>query len=91
MSQESLAKSLEKRFLERVSVRGDDECWKWLGRVRKSDGVGLISSGPFHAVARRVSWELHFQKPIPEGFWVRLGCQTKLCVNPRHLQLATYS
>lgn len=80
------------RFWAKVDRRGDDECWMWVGAVK----AGKPRYGSFHlrrgesrsAAAHRFSFELHYG-PIPDGLMVDHRCHEYLCVNPKHLRLAT--
>jgi hypothetical protein len=67
-----------------VDVRGDDECWPWLGRKAKGYGV-LGRSGRY--VHRRIYEREH--GPIPKGMLVVHKLDGRPCCNPRHLVLAT--
>jgi len=67
-----------------VDVRGDDECWPWLGH--KAKGYGFFGHGSRY-VHRRIYEREH--GPIPKGMLVVHKLDGRPCCNPRHLVLAT--
>ena len=67
-----------------VDVRGDDECWPWLGY--KSNGYAVFGPGRRY-VHRRIYEREH--GPIPKGMLVVHKLDGRPCCNPRHLVLAT--
>ena len=72
------------KFVALVDVRGDDECWPWLGH--KSNGYAVL--GPANrSVHRRIYEREH--GPIPRGMLVIHKLDGRPCCNPRHLVLAT--
>lgn len=83
--------TLRKRFEERVTKAGPDECWLWTQKPGHA-GYGRLSMGRGNnpALAHRVAWELA-NGPIPEGLLVRQRCGNRLCCNPSHLFLALNS
>jgi hypothetical protein len=67
-----------------VDVRGDNECWPWLGH--KAHGYGFSGHGSRY-VHRRIYEREH--GPIPKGMLVVHKLDGRPCCNPRHLVLAT--
>lgn len=68
-----------------------DGCWIWTGG-RSTSGYGKVSLGRrgSSGYAHRVMYEL-IVEPIPDGWCIDHLCRNKLCVNPSHLEVVTYS
>ena len=76
--------SIAFRFWSKVATAGPDDCWEWTGATT-SAGYGVFRSGGRQRGAHRVAWFLE-RGAWPVGF-LRHTCQSKRCVNPRHLTL----
>lgn len=75
------------RFLAKVTKRGPDDCWLWIGGVIPG-GYGSFSIGKRTVTSHRVTWTMaHGQIPI--GLFVCHRCDVQACCNPSHLFLGT--
>jgi hypothetical protein len=84
-----------KKFWERVTKAGADDCWLWNGYKNSATGYGAIGwygkgdKRSAHEYAHRVAWELEHGHAAPAGKVVRHKCDNQLCCNPAHLELGT--
>jgi hypothetical protein len=80
-----------KRFWDYVDIKGEDECWPWIGPIKKdkSESVAYFPS-PFHAGKS--------QSASRVAFWLSRGYTgkyrvfsfnrcVKFCCNPKHLTI----
>lgn len=81
---------LSDRFWKNVDIRGEGDCWPWIG-ASTVGGYGTISTGGRGASkspSNRVAWFLT-NGDIPDGMVVRHTCHNRSCCNPSHLILGT--
>jgi len=79
-----------KRFWDQVDIRGEDECWPWLGATKKggTESVAYCPS-PVHSRATQSAMRVAFW--LSRGFvgkyriHTRKTCE-KFCCNPLHLE-----
>jgi len=82
---------LADRFAEKVSERGPEDCWPWVGAIHVT-GYGVIRRDtPSTKVeyAHRVALELA-GRPAPDDLDVDHLCRNRSCVNPDHLEAVSH-
>jgi len=65
-------------------------CWIYQGRISQGQrrGYGRITLGGKEVQAHRAAFMV-WSGPIPDGYVIMHTCDTRTCVNPAHLKLAT--
>ena len=84
-----LTDSDKKRFWAKVDIKGEDECWNWIGGSIDKDGYGRIWLKNKTFKAHRVSILLYTKNVLNFLDIKSLACHTckqnRKCVNPLHL------
>lgn len=83
------------RFLSKLRVLSDDECWSWVG-TKMTEGYGVFwlgrratgVSGGKNFRAHRIAYEWHYGAE-PGELKVCHSCNNVGCCNPLHLYLGT--
>lgn len=72
------------------NVNKCEGCWLWHGATNTKTGYGHFSFHSRTTLAHRVAWELT-NGPIPRGLVIIRTCGNRLCCNPEHMRVVTYS
>jgi len=79
--------SIKERFLEKVLVRGVEDCWEWQA-AKDPAGYGRFWYKERMVPASQVAYKL-FVGEVPKGLGVLHNCHNKGCCNPKHLRVGT--
>jgi HNH endonuclease len=73
----------------KIEIKGDDECWPWLGATSKGYGVLRFHGSRVTLSAHRVAYQVHVGE-VPERHVVRHTCDNPICCNyKKHLITGT--
>ena len=77
------------RFWSKVDVRGEDECWEWLGGRGARGGYGQFRLGKNVVSAHRIVFRVI--GGYLNNLFVLHSCDNPPCVNPNHLSLGSHA
>lgn len=83
-------KSNMERFWDYVEKSNDDDCWEWVGCIKKGYGSFWVRDDNYKNGGRMISAHRFIYEalvgPVEKGEIVHHTCEFKLCVNPKHLE-----
>lgn len=85
--EKDISAGVKARFWAKVDVRGEDECWPWLGAIGKA-GYGWFRLFGKVRKAHRASYWILVKEP-DAGLHIDHICRNRRCVNPAHLREVT--
>jgi hypothetical protein len=65
-------------------------CWIWNASRCSNGRYGEIRINSRKAMAHRVSWQMQWDREVPEGLEIDHLCGNTRCVNPAHLEAVTH-
>ena len=80
----------ETDFWPLVDIRGEDECWPFIG-YRDPNGYGTFGSENRKHKAHRIAWELTYGELTSNEVVRHFVCDNPPCCNPKHLRKGSQS
>src|SRR4051812_45094774 len=80
-------RALTLRLMKHVVVKGEDECWPWVGS--ELDGYGQVTYRGRSYPAHRFGFVL-LVGPLRTDQEVHHTCEDTLCMNPKHWRALTH-
>lgn len=77
--------TIEDRLYALQVVRGEDECYDWLGSTDMEGYPRLSGGGVWGVKAHRLSLSIKLDRPLEDWEVTRHTCDNPTCTNPRHL------
>ena len=75
----------------RIQTASPEECWLWVGKSISSNGYPVMGYQRVNRKAATLAYESFFKTEVPPGKVLMHSCHNRLCCNPHHLSVGTYS
>jgi hypothetical protein len=80
--------TLQSRFLRRLIIGDEDDCWLWTGATNDK-GYGQVYNVDRLVYTHRLAYQFAHGVELKSNQIVRHTCDTPSCCNPKHLILGT--